>query len=289
MLSFKNASLTLLALAASGALTSPAVAHEASVRPGIYAPMSSENAPVYHNKQTFSCIGNGAAYCAGLQNNGKFTPEEQEMMDGSSVNGQIELSRDPDSGTYFASGSFYVLRACDISSSPAPEEITYANQFRPWWKPVECVADDDGAVMCPFYDSYDRDQSNPMLLVLRAGPDDTVTMTARAPQTEDPVFAPGCQSELEKAVYHYESRQDYDRNMFVSARLNFRLADANLNQAWKSLSDKDRKRLLPAQRAWIREKDKRCGAVTMKGDEKQMTEMYLCQTVKTLERTQDLN
>ncbi len=61
--------------------------------------------------------------------------------------------------------------------------------------------------------------------------------------------------------------------------------DTELNMKWKSLTKAQMDKLLPAQKKWIKKKDDKCSAVTMKGTEEKLTKMYPCQTEMTQVRT----
>ena len=60
--------------------------------------------------------------------------------------------------------------------------------------------------------------------------------------------------------------------------------DTELNMKWKSLTKAQMDKLLPARKKWIKKKDDKCSAVTMKGTEEELTKMYACHTGMTYDR-----
>lgn len=76
--------------------------------------------------------------------------------------------------------------------------------------------------------------------------------------------------------------------MYLSSKLEFLDADGELNRNWKALSKAQKDKLLPAQKKWIKEKDEKCGPVTMKGTEEKLTAMYKCQFDMTMDRVAKL-
>ena len=104
----------------------------------------------------------------------------------------------------------------------------------------------------------------------------------------DPAKADASFEELLRFVdgqnFTFETEEEYAHDMYISSKLAYLMVDAELNKKWKALDKKERDELLPGQRKWIREKDAKCGAVTMKGSEQELTEMYKCQKTMTIRR-----
>lgn len=252
-------------------------ASDHSLRPGLYAPVSENGARVFLNRNTFTCNGRGADYCRLLEKYHAFTVEEQEMMKGGEVTGQIRLSRDPESGNLYVSGGFYALRACDVSTSVRPGEDSGTEYFNEP-KPAQCVVLQPGEAVCPFVDTYDATASDPLLLTLRGGPGDTIVISARAPEGAGLKYPAGCMKALEQTVLRYETQAEYDRNEMISARLDYLRANAELVHLWRGLfDDETRAQLQEKQRAWIRQKDLQCGRTDMKGTDPELARMYRCQ------------
>ncbi len=253
------------------------------IRPGRYAPVSSENARAYHNRNSFSCSGNGAYYCHNLENTKyKYTPEEQELVYGAEVNGDIIIRKDEATGEYSMSAIIYVLRTCEVATrlmSGDYDTYRYKDKF------VDCVSDDNGFIHCPLYDpdAADENVSRVILTISQDNPD-SLKITSRVSESDSENFSPYCFPSIEKAAFVYESDEDFKHNMYISAKLDFMRTDADINHEWKALTKDQRKKALPDQRNWIKEKDKKCGPVTLNGTEEELTKMYRCQADMTEKR-----
>jgi uncharacterized protein YecT (DUF1311 family) len=57
---------------------------------------------------------------------------------------------------------------------------------------------------------------------------------------------------------NHKAQSSHSTNIETSDETNFRVSDQKLNSTWKSLSPDTRKKLLPSQREWIKQKDATC-------------------------------
>ncbi len=254
------------------------------IRPGRYAPVSSENARMHHNRSSFSCAGNGAYYCHNLEkSNAKFTPEEKELVNGSEISGDIVIRKDDATGEYSISAKIYVLRTCEVSTDSMVNDDYKAYLYRD--KFVDCISDDNGFIHCPLKDPGESDNGeNPVLFTISQESPDRLKITARLSESAAESMSPYCMPSIEKDTFVYESEDEFRHNMYLSAKLDFMRTDADINHYWKNMPKEQRKKALPDQRNWIKEKDKKCGAVTMRGSEEELTKMYRCQAAMTEKR-----
>ena len=82
----------------------------------------------------------------------------------------------------------------------------------------------------------------------------------------------------------HEPEDEFRHNMYISSKLTFMVVDGNLNAVWKALPKQVQSRNKKAQLEWVKQKEKKCGSVLMKGSEEQLTAMYKCQLDETLKQ-----
>ncbi len=267
-------------------LHSSAFAGTPEIKSGIYAPTSAIYSKMFHNRDSFTCLGNGAAACQSFEGK-KFTPEEKELMEGGSVFGDLHIIRDEGTGEYSVSGRIYVLRLCELGtgSFAKTDDDTYEYEK----KFVKCEGNDDGSINCPFVDPAETDQSDvhAVLTISPNGPK-KIKISGKALPEMAENFQDGCFDEIGSTVLEYESEKDYAHNMYISSKLQFLEADGELNSTWKALSKAKRDKILPDQKKWIKEKDEKCGPVTKKGTEEKLTAMYKSQFDMTMDRVAKL-
>ncbi|WP_274968914.1 lysozyme inhibitor LprI family protein [Succinimonas amylolytica] len=266
-------SLNLLkatALAACVFLPAAATADSPSFKTGRYAlgPTS--------NLNSFTCASTGEEACKALfQMKSKLTKEE--------------LNHLSDSGERAYLGDFVVTREngeADLYSVKGGVFVGRAGEYRFHSKDSDkapCQLAKPNVLVCSVYDEDEETETRATLTFQKKDKVDLQVEIAGDSAGASPVI-----EELIRFVdgqtFTFETEEEYRHDMYISAKLNYLMVDASLNKKWKSLDKKVRDQLLPEQRSWIAEKDQECGAVTMKGSESELTEMYTCQSKMTADR-----
>jgi uncharacterized protein YecT (DUF1311 family) len=255
------------------------------IQPGRYAPTSSENAKMFHNRGSFTCYGNGAAYCQSFEGR-KFTPEEKELIEGGPVLADLQIIKDENTGEYSVAGRVFIIRNCELATGKIVErdgKYEYNDTF------VKCQKNDNGSISCPFIDPMDEEIKAPhAIFTFSQNSPKKIAVAAKVVPEAAELFNSGCFEMIDESIYDYETDEEYEHTMYLSAKLDFLEADGDLNMKWKALTKAQKDKLLPAQRKWIKEKDEKCGAVTMKGSKKELTVMYKCQADMTREKATEL-
>ncbi len=239
----------------------------------------SDDEGTFFNYGVFTCAGNGIAYCETL-NRSRLTKEEAKLADGiSEVEGDFEINYDPEAGQYTMSGNLYVMRTCYVSTAKnssdygsfAPRECTYNSSARllkcPMADPYEYSGDGSDITVYLGFDGMNR------IFI------DNIDFRSNFENN-----SASCGKALKNVYFNRESKEQYLHSKYLTAKLKFMLADGSINRTWKNASEGQRKALKKKQLAWIKEKDRKCGPVTMKGLEEDLIEMYKCQTAMTEER-----
>jgi hypothetical protein len=273
------ASLISLSLFSCQALAAPG-----EIRPGHYAPITTDYDTVFHNRYSFSCAGKDAGYCGALLERGRLSREEKQMAKGAPVSGDLRIERDR-RGDYSVSGAIYVARGCEIASGFYSPKIHDERYYE--FESESCLADANGFIHCEFVDPTNPMTDDKIILSIRRDRDHSIRIATRISGSGED-FNPGCIREIEKYPFHYEHGDEFAHNMYVTAKLDYMRADADLNSVWDSLERGYRKSILPEQRQWIKRKESKCGSVTMRGNEISLTKMYRCQTLMTEQRTYEL-
>ncbi len=284
----RSALSALVAGVALMTLTAPAAtAGEKEITSARYAPVTTGKARVFHNRHSFTCAGNGLAYCEHLPDR-KYSPEEEELMEGNNVLGDITVLRDRGGDGYAIAGQIYVMRTCDIATGYYSDQVRAPRLYE--FEPVSCTSNDDGSIDCPLVDPADEnDGIVQVFLNIRQDSPKTIRIIGEPNPDYKDQYSPNCFDAIGSTVFHLETPDEFAHNMYLSARLEFNRVDGDLNALWKSLPAGLRKAQLPDQRKWISRKDAKCGAVTMKGSEKKLTDMYVCQIHMTEDRIQELS
>ena len=228
------------------------------------------------NLDSFTCASTAEEDCKALFDmKEKLTREEQEHLGESGERaylGDFVVARIPGNGDlYSVKGGIFIGRvgAYNFISRNGDKAI--------------CQHKEPNKLVCSVYDEDNDYESTATLTFAKKNEVELNIEAAGNPEEADPSF-----EELVRFVdgqtFTFETEEEYVHDMFISSKLIYLLIDANLNKKWKSLDKKVRDNLLPEQRKWIKEKDAKCGAVTMKGSEKELTAMYDCQKKMTLDR-----
>ena len=103
-------------------------------------------------------------------------------------------------------------------------------------------------------------------------------------RSDDTGIDQDCAQKLLNTVLTHEPEDEFRHNMYISSKLTFMVVDGNLNAVWKALPKQVQSRNKKAQLEWVKQKEKKCGSVLMKGSEEQLTAMYKCQLDETLKQ-----
>ena len=254
-------------------LPAAAMADGSAIKTGRYAlnPAS--------NFDSFTCNSSAEDSCKPLfAIKNKLTREEQEHLGESGFRaylGDFVVARIPGNGDlYSVQGGIFIGRVGDykFTSRDADKAI--------------CQHKEPNKLVCRVYDQDDDIESVATLTFAKKNEAELTVEAAGNPEEPDVRFEELLRF-IDGMTFTFETEEEYAHDMFISAKLGYLLNDAELNQKWKALDKKVRDKLLPEQRKWIQEKDAECGAVTMKGSEKELTEMYRCQKKKTMARMYD--
>ena len=231
------------------------------IEPGRYAIKQGNN---FYNYHTFSCAGQSAFYCGYLDEK-LLTPEEQSLLDDAdSVIGDITIQKSEKGDNYAAAGNFYLSRVCTLSTADRSEdEGRYIT--------VPCKMNhDSGELACLFHADYDIPG---ITFYMKQNPDKSLSL--RLEMVSEPEDLPqnyrDCMTEMSSRKLAWEPRND-----------------GELNAKWNDLSRDKRKELLPAQRKWIKSKDKLCGPIDPKKDRVKLMSAYECHAAMTEKRTYEL-
>lgn len=248
------------------------------IEPGRYAIKQGGN---FYNYHTFSCAGQSAFYCGYLDEK-LLTPEEQSLLDDAdSVIGDITIQKSEKGDNYAAAGNFYLSRVCTLSTADRSEDVGR-------YITVPCKMNpDSGELACLFHADYDIPG---ITFYMKQNPDKSLSL--RLEMVSEPEDLPqnyrDCMTEMSSRKLAWEPQKDYEDNMFMSARMRYFRNDGELNAKWNDLSREKRKELLPAQRKWIKSKDKFCGPIDPKKDRVKLMSAYECHAAMTEKRTYEL-
>ncbi|WP_406545370.1 lysozyme inhibitor LprI family protein [Succinimonas sp.] len=232
------------------------------------------------NLDSFTCASTAEDDCKALFDmKDKLTREEQEHLGESGERaylGDFVVAKEPGNGDlYSVKGGIFIGRvgAYTFSSRDGDKAL--------------CQHKEPNKLVCSVYDEdKEAETVNESTATLTFAEKNKVELNVAA--SGDPEKADVSFEELLRFVdgqtFTFETEEEYAHDMFISAKLGYLMNDANLNKKWKSLDKKVRDKILPEQRKWIKDKDENCGAVTMKGSEKELTEMYNCQKEMTADR-----
>lgn len=284
---FSSRKIRPLALLLPIILVPAAAAGDISLKDGYYAPVSGSSPMVFHNRYSFSCIGRSPGYCDVFSRKVKLSAEERELAEGGRISGDLKIETAA-SGARSVTGSIYLPRGCEIASGLYSSTLADERYFR--FASTPCDEGEDGSLACSFVDPAGGASASRIRVMLRLEGTDGLRIAASpesaAGAAEEQTGA--CLEEMGRTVFRYESPEEYEHNMFLTARLDFQRADADLNEHWRMLGGAKMPELLKMQRSWIREKDRKCRPVTTRGSEGEMTEIYRCQTLMTEERLEML-
>ncbi len=232
------------------------------------------------NLDSFTCASTAPEDCEPLfAMKDKLTKEEQEHLGESGERaylGDFVVAKEPGNGDlYSVKGGIFIGRvgAYTFSSKGGDKAL--------------CQHKEPNKLVCSVYDEdKEAETVNESTATLTFAKKNQVQLNVEA--AGDPAKADASFEELLRFVdgqnFTFETEEEYAHDMYISSKLAYLMVDAELNKKWKALDKKERDELLPGQRKWIQEKDAKCGAVNMKGSEKELTEMYECQKRKTLVR-----
>ena len=232
------------------------------------------------NLDSFTCAGAAPEDCAPLfAMKDRLTREEQERLEESGQRaylGDFVVAKEPGNGDlYSVKGGIFIGRvgAYTFSSKGGDKAL--------------CQLKESNKLVCSVYDEdKEAETVNESTATLTFAKENEAVLNVAA--AGDPANADASFEQLLRFVngqtFAFETEEEYAHDMYISARLSYFMSDAILSKKWKSLDKKIRNKLLPGQRKWIREKDAKCGAVTMKGSEQELTEMYKCQKTMTIRR-----
>ena len=198
----------------------------------------------FHNFTTFNCIDRGPTFCENL-NRKKLSDEEKKYIQGVPVKGDLLIEKDQNTGKYTAAGNLYVLNNCLYTTAERHGQDPYVK--------TECgYSEDAGLLKCSLINPFRNHQTGEYTSV---------------------------------TFYLYPDPEDeFRHNMYISSKLTFMVVDGNLNAVWKALPKQVQSRNKKAQLEWVKQKEKKCGSVLMKGSEEQLTAMYKCQLDETLKQ-----
>ena len=255
-------------VAASFLLPASAMADSPSFKTGRYAFGPGANL------NSFTCASSGEEACKALfQMKDKLTKEEQEHLGSSGERaylGDFVITKEAgDEDLYSVKGGIFVGRAGVYSFQSKDADKALCHLVEP------------NKLSCSLCDDDDNESTATLTFVKNNEAELSVEVSEDSPK--DPSF-----EELIRFVdgqtFRYETEQEYEHDMYISAKLGYLQIDADLNSKWKSLDKKVKDKLLPEQKKWIAEKEKKCGPVNMKGCEKELTAMYTCQRDMTSNR-----
>ena len=284
---FRSLQIGHLALLLPALWIPAAAAGGVTLQDGYYAPVSGSSPRVFHNRFSFSCVGRSAGYCDVFSRKVKLSAEDRELAEGSWILGDLKIESDA-SGARSVSGGIYIPRGCEIASEMYSPSIVDERYYQ--FAPTSCAEGDDGTLTCSFVDPAGIPGAVQIRVELSPEGTDRMRIAASIASAtgegEEPPVA--CLNEIGRAVFRHESPKQFEHNMFLTAKLDFQRADADLNEHWRLLGGAKMPELLKMQRSWIREKDRKCRPVTTRGSEGEMTEIYRCQTLMTEERLEML-
>jgi len=248
------------------------------VEPGRYAIREGNN---FYNYHTFSCAGQSAFYCGYLDEN-LLTPSEKALLeDAGSVVGDLTVQKSEKGDNYAVSGNFYLSRVCTLSTADKAEDTgRYIS--------VPCSLDAaSGELSCVFRVDYDIPSG--ITFRMKQNSDRSLSLKLETQEPDLPQNYIDCMNEMSSRKLIKESQQEYEDNMFMSARMRYLRNDGELNAKWKELPKERRKELLPAQRKWIKTRDSFCGPVDTKKDRTKLMSIYECHAALTEKRTWELD
>jgi uncharacterized protein YecT (DUF1311 family) len=256
-------------------LQSSALADTPEIKTGLYAPATAKYSKMFHNTDSFICMGTGSEACQSFVKGKKFTSEEKELVEGGYISGDLKFTKDKDSAEYSVSGSIHFIRICELGTGVF-SKTDDTNEFES--KSVKCRRNDDGSISCPFVNPDETEQGDAhAVFTFRPAGSNKLKISAQSVPGMDEIIQDGCLDSISDTLFEYETEEEYAHNMYVSSKLQFLMADDNLNRSWRELSKAQRDRLLAEQKKWVKEKDTKCGPVTKKGSEGELTKMYRCQ------------
>jgi uncharacterized protein YecT (DUF1311 family) len=226
---------------------------------------------------SFTCNSSGEEACeALLQIKNKLTKEEQEHIGSSGERaylGDFIVAKEADGeDLYSVNGGIFIGRAGEYTFKSKDSDKAL------------CHLQEPNKLSCSLCD--DDDHKSTATLTFEKNNVTRLNVQISEESQEDPSF-----EELvlyvDDMTFSYETEEEYEHDMFISAKLGYLQVDAELNRKWKSLDKNVKNKILPEQKKWIAEKDKKCGPVTMKGSEKELTAMYTCQKDMTFQRLYD--
>lgn len=228
------------------------------------------------NLDSFTCASTAPEDCEPLFDmKDKLTKEEQEHLGEPGERaylGDFVVAKEPGNGDlYSVKGGIFIGRvgAYNFTSKDGDKAL--------------CQLQEPNKLVCSVYDKDSEMESTATLTFAEKNKAELNVEAAGDPANADASF-----EELVRFVdgqtFSFETEEEYAHDMYISSKLSYLQVDADLNKKWKSLDKKVRDKLLPEQRKWIKEKENKCGAVTMKGSEKELTAMYDCQKTMTLKR-----
>lgn len=259
---------------------------EHGIEEGRYAPLVNG---AYRNSGAFFCSSEPDNDCYRKLKGMKLTSGEKALASPTPLAGDLVVSRDG-SGRVTVSGVMAVFGECVISTGFPQERQAAYDQFVPAAAACEDAEHGNGAVKCPFVFTYLPELGDaPVTLTVEPADGSGDQNRARlalsvslAQEVRD--VSPECVSVIEKTGFAFQTEEENRKARLAGAKLAFLSADATLNAEWSRLDKFQKNVLLPSQRQWIRDKDKKCGAVNMKGDEAALEKMYRCQTEMTERR-----
>ena len=232
----------------------------------------------FHNFTTFNCIDRGPTFCENL-NRKKLSDEEKKYIQGVPVKGDLLIEKDQNTGKYTAAGNLYVLNNCLYTTAERHGQDPYVK--------TECGYNEDaGLLKCSLINPFRNHQTGEYTSVtFYLYPDENgIVIDNTDVRSDDTGIDQDCAQKLQNTVLAPEPDDEFRHNMYISSKLTFMVVDGNLNAVWKALPKQVQSRNKKAQLEWVKQKEKKCGSVLMKGSEEQLTAMYKCQLDETLKQ-----
>lgn len=213
-------------------------------------------------------------YCKNIDKQ-KLNQEESNFIKYSDIRGSVKIEFNKKQKSYQATGGFNVENACTLSAGG--DDLS---------APVLCTSNTNNSITCDFYDVF-----NDQTLSLSFKTSDSNLKVSLDPRSSisNEVNTNRCMNLIQKTPIKFESDEEHDRILSLSTKLDFIKANADILTLWKSLSADIRKKILPEQRKWIKEKDAKCGKADMKGNAKEISAMQKCHTIMTQQRIERLH
>jgi uncharacterized protein YecT (DUF1311 family) len=229
------------------------------------------------NLDSFTCDSSDKEACKALfQMKNKLTKEEREHLGSPGERaylGDFVITKEAgDDDLYSVKGGIFIGHAGDYTFKSKNADKAMCRLLEP------------NKLSCSVHDDDDNESTATLTFVKNNEVKLNVEISENSPK--DPLFEELIRF-VDDQIFRYETEKEYEHDMFISAKLSYLKVDADLNSKWKSLDKKVKDKILTEQRKWIAEKDKKCGPVTMKGSEKELTAMYKCQEDMTSKRLYD--